>query len=144
MDHVDVFYLVREAEYNKKLSQQPQLNELLEELPNNQEKRVRKLLEYLQSNGLSWNCYGLTTTQIPEIPSSFHILEYVKNAVSIDKIEPLYFNDFLRYLKRLSVPVKFLCKKVQRKILLVDDHEQSKADPQGEDPKVEEDTFSFI
>lgn len=144
MDHVDVFYLVREAEYNQKLSQQPQLNKMLEELPNNQEKRVRKLLEYLQSNGLSWNCYGLTTTQIPEIPSSFYILEYVKNAVSIDKIEPLYFNDFLRNHKRLSVPVKFLCKKVQRKISLVDDHEQSKADPESEDPKVEEDTFSFI
>ncbi len=143
MDQVDVFYLVRETEYNKKLSLQPQLNELLEELPVNQERKVRKVLDYLQSNGISWNCYGLTTTQVPEILSSFYILEYVKHAVNIDKKEPLYFNDFLRYLKRIKAPIKLFCKKIQRRIDKVGNDEHPKTENQVEKEE-QEDTYSFI
>lgn len=117
MENVELFYLVSQEDYDTKFKQKPQLTDKLEILPNRLEKKVRKILDFLLASGLTWNVYGVTSSSIPELNTQFSILEFVIYSAKAEGKEPLGFQQFLKYMKRIEVPLELLCKKVQKSII---------------------------
>lgn len=143
MERVNVFYLVDEDEYNSKFKDKPQLTEKLELLSSRVEKKVRKLLEYLQFTGLTWNRYGIVSGAIPEIPTSFGIYDFVVYAATGEGSEPLGFIEFLRYMVKVEAPLELFCKKIQKSIQKLEEYAKPK---KVKRQKIEEEevTFNFI
>lgn len=135
-ENVELFYLVSEADYDAKFKQKPQLSDKLQSLPNRLEKKVRKILDFLLANGLTWNAYGVTTASIPELNTQFAILEFVIYCVKAQGKEPLGFQQFLKYLKRVEIPFELICKKVQRSLLKLKKDAKKKVKQESESEEI--------
>ncbi len=140
MEGVELYYLVAQDDYDSKFKQKPQLNQLLETLAPRLEKRVRKILEFLLSTGISWNVYGIVNANIPELATQFPILDMVVYAAAPSRErEPLGFSEFLKFLARVKAPLNLFCKKVSRKLEKIIKNAKTKRAKKESTPQEEED-----
>lgn len=79
-------------------------------IPKLAQRKVKKLLDFLSREGLSWDDTGLVNNPPSPFSSPFSILPFALYAVK-GKDRPHEWYNFVNFLSKLKIPREFLCLK---------------------------------
>lgn len=110
MSKVEMYKVVPLSIYSKCMeeSEKKTTKEQLEELPKIAQKKAKRLLDFLEENGVSWDEHGILTKKPSELAESTDIIPLVQFAVR-GKNKPSGWNNFAYFLGTLKIPKDILC-----------------------------------
>lgn len=114
---VERFFLVPEEDFKDIAQKHQNSYSFLDNLDSKFHKKAEKVLQQLESGGVSWSEFAIVESGVPEISHPFDIDKYVRFAVQTkDKVVPFMFFHFVDLCKRLQVPLSLFSKRAQRLI----------------------------
>lgn len=110
MSKVEMYKVVPLSIYSKCMeeSEKKTTKEQIEKLPKLSQRKVKRLLDILQENGVIWDEHGKLTKTPNEILESTDVIPLVEFAVR-GKNKPSGWNNFALLLGTLKLPKDILC-----------------------------------
>lgn len=110
MSKVEMYKVVPLSIYSKCMeeSEKKTTKEQIEKLPKLSQRKVKRLLDILQENGVIWDEHGKLTKTPNEILESTDVIPLVEFAVR-GKNKPSGWNNFALFLGTLKLPKDLLC-----------------------------------
>lgn len=110
MSKVEMYKVVPLSIYSKCMeeSEKKTTKEQIEKLPKLSQRKVKRLLDILQENGVIWDEHGKLTKTPNEILENTDVIPLVEFAVR-GKNKPSGWNNFALFLGTLKLPKDILC-----------------------------------
>lgn len=122
---IQLYYLVPEDQYSEcEKSKNQNDYSLLDEYPERVARKAEKVLLYLQKQGTRWNKHGLSQTDVPEMMTSFNLVQYVIYSVAPSGKVPLDYDSFLNYIFRIKAPMNVFSKRIQKKLIRIENKQK--------------------